>query len=71
MNKFRVQTHVFMNDKFESELERRILNFKLEYIDEHFTFISNLTEESNERIDGSVFNLILKYKNYVDSTLKI
>ncbi|XP_060881736.1 zinc finger MYM-type protein 1-like [Metopolophium dirhodum] len=66
-NKFRVQTHIFIIDKFVSELNKRISAY--EYIGDNFLFITHLTQESNEKIDLSVSTFISKYKNDVDITL--
>ncbi|KAL5239127.1 hypothetical protein ACI65C_006537 [Semiaphis heraclei] len=66
-NKFRVQTHIFIIDKFLSELNKRISAY--EYIGDHFLFITHLTQESNEKIDLSISTFISKYKNDVDITL--
>jgi hypothetical protein len=39
------------------------------YIGNQFLFIVHLTQKYNGQIDFSVSTFILKYKNYVDSTL--
>jgi len=67
-DKFRVETHHVIIDKFCSELDKRINAYSV--VVEHFLFLTRLHVESTDDVEESVNKFLSVYKNDVDDSIK-
>ncbi|KAL5244017.1 hypothetical protein ACI65C_011427 [Semiaphis heraclei] len=69
IDKFRVETHHVIVDKFCSELDKRINAYSV--VVENFLFLTRLHVESTIDVEESVNKFISVYKDDVDDSIKI
>ncbi|XP_025406084.1 uncharacterized protein LOC112680263 [Sipha flava] len=68
IDKFRVETHIMIVNKFVTELDKRITAYN--YVSQHFLFITKLNIQPDNDINLSLDNFITMYKDDIEPSIK-
>jgi hypothetical protein len=68
IDKFRIETHIMIVDKFITDLDKRLITYN--YVSQHFLFITKLNNQPDNDINLSLDNFISINKDDIEPSIK-